>query len=236
MKNIYRFLVLLLCITLSLSLLACEKKEAEKAPEQTQPTEKNYPELTNEYVQGRWSAKVYIDTLLDTYNTDLETTLNTQLENYSLALEDLGIEVPEKLVMKYVIEFDGTSITQYVEANESNDYFEFLDSFYGAVADYLSDPNVFALCFYENGMTELQEIAQKNDMTVEEFMKDEIEYVRTRAQTTLSETNAAFPAASYTISDNTLTVASEVDSVIYNYSSGMLITDSEGLALAFSKE
>ncbi|MBE6686844.1 MAG: hypothetical protein E7591_06380 [Ruminococcaceae bacterium] len=239
MSAAYRSLIVLIVLALCLSLFACtDKKNEKKADKQTEATveEPLYPELTRDHVQGKWSARVYADELLSSSGLTVEEALNATLSSYGITLEDIGIVPKEDMVLKYVINFEGDKVTQSVEKNGTNDYFEFLNEFYAAVAEYISTPEIFASIYYENGMADLEEAAENAGMTVEEFLVDEIEYVADTMNRTLNEMNSQFPEATFEIKENTLTVRSDIDSVTYNYSGGMLLTDANGLALAFAKE
>ncbi|MBR5515178.1 MAG: hypothetical protein IKU52_03130 [Clostridia bacterium] len=236
MIKIKRITALILSLTLVFILFSCSDKKETKIKETEKTQEITYPELTEEYVQGKWSARVYADDLLASSGSNLESILNSNISSYGITIDDLGIEIKDSLILKYVINFEGNKVTQTIEHNETNDYFDYLNNFYKAVGEYISDPEIFASLYYENGMDGLEEAAGNADMTVEEFLEDEIEYVSNTMERTLEEINQQFPEATFTIDDNTLTVSSEVDSVTYNYSSGTLVTDSNGLALAFIKE
>lgn len=180
--------------------------------------------LTEDLLAGRWSSVVAIE--------GLEESFNLSLADSGTDLASLGITVPENLTTTYVMEFtnDG-KVTQSVEAPE---YFEFLNSFYDAYANYLSDPAIFASLYYENGIEDLNLQAEKNNMTVEEFMADELEYIRSTDETLMAQLSETV-SGSYTIEEDTLTVSSDTDKAIYEYKNGTLITEYIDSELIFTK-
>lgn len=180
--------------------------------------------LTAEVLAGRWSAVTPLEGLEDSFNLSLADS--------GTDLASLGVTVPEGLTTTYVMEFtnDG-KVTQSVEAPE---YFEFLNSFYDAYADYLSDPEVFAVLYYENGMEDLTAQAEKNSMTIEEFMADEIEYVRSTDES-LREQLSEAATGSYIIEEDILTVSSDSDKAVYEYRNGTLVTEYIDSELVFTK-
>jgi len=181
--------------------------------------------LTDDILLGKWYAEEKI--------ADIEKNFNTYLEGSGADLASLGVTVPDNLTTTFIIEF--TTDKKSVQWAEAPEYFDFLNEFYDAYADYISDPEVFASLYYENGMEDLIYQAEKNNMTIEEFMADELEYVRSIDETQKAELGVKV-SGSFSIDGNTLTVSSETDKAIYEYNNGTLVTDYIDSELVFSKK
>lgn len=236
MKKITGLLSIFLILALSLSLFGCAKDDGFTPMKKKHYEQQSTSSLTQDYLSGTWYARVYMDDLWAANSTTGEESFNAELEAYGTNLAALGIEMPKGLILKYGLKFSGDTVIQSIESNETNDYFTFLDEFYNALGDFISDPETFASLYYENGITELEEVAANADMTVEEFLADEIEYVKNTAQRQKEEMNASFMSVSYTLSGDVVKVGSDSDPLEYRHSNGMLITETNGVPLVFSRE
>lgn len=190
--------------------------------------------IDEEYLCGKWSEMITLETLTDAASGMTPTeSFNESLSVYGITLSDLGMVVPNNIPIKYIITFEDGKTTQSIQAVS---YFDYLDDFYEAFATYMSDPEIFAKNFIEGGMTELEALCEEQGISIEEYMADELEYIKNKGKETRNDMESNFASGTYTISDNKVIVSSDTDSVEYSYDAGKLSTSSGNLILTFQKD